>query len=92
MSRSVPEKLLGLLDAFSRERSAHSLSELARRTGLPLPTAHRLVGELIRRGAACDFCPFCRIRSRNRAEHLAYAELRVPQRCPGIPRKPVFPR
>jgi DNA-binding IclR family transcriptional regulator len=50
MARSVPEKLLGLLDAFSHEYSAHSLSELARRTGLPLPTAHRLVGELVRWG------------------------------------------
>jgi DNA-binding IclR family transcriptional regulator len=50
MSRSVPEKLLGLLDAFSHETSVHSLSELARRTGLPLPTAHRLVGELVRWG------------------------------------------
>jgi DNA-binding IclR family transcriptional regulator len=49
-ARSVPEKLLGLLDAFSHDCSAHSLSELARRAGLPLPTAHRLVGELVRWG------------------------------------------
>jgi DNA-binding IclR family transcriptional regulator len=48
--QSVPGKLLGVLDVFSHERSAHSLSELARRTGLPLSTTHRLVGELVRWG------------------------------------------
>ena len=48
--RSVPKKLLGLLDAFSHDGSAHSLSELARRAGLPLSTAHRLVAELVRWG------------------------------------------
>ncbi len=47
---SVPAKLLALLDAFSHECGAFSLSELARRTGLPLTTAHRLVGELVRWG------------------------------------------
>jgi DNA-binding IclR family transcriptional regulator len=50
MTRTVPGKLLGVLDAFSHERSAYSLSELARRTGLPMSTAHRLVGELVRWG------------------------------------------
>jgi len=30
VARSVPEKLLGLLNAFSHDGSAHSLSELAR--------------------------------------------------------------
>jgi DNA-binding IclR family transcriptional regulator len=49
--RTVPGKLLGVLDAFSHERNAYRLSELARRTGLPLSTAHRLVGELERWGA-----------------------------------------
>jgi DNA-binding IclR family transcriptional regulator len=47
---SVPAKLLALLDVFSYECGALSLSELARRTGLPLTTAHRLVGELVRWG------------------------------------------
>jgi DNA-binding IclR family transcriptional regulator len=45
-SVSVPAKLLSLLDAFTQGHSAYTLSELARRTGLPLTTAHRLVGEL----------------------------------------------
>jgi DNA-binding IclR family transcriptional regulator len=47
---SVPAKLLALLDAFSHEEAAFSLSELARRAGLPLTTAHRLIGELARWG------------------------------------------
>ena len=47
---SVPAKLLSLLDAYTEGRSAYTLSELARRTGLPLTTAHRLVGELERWG------------------------------------------
>jgi DNA-binding IclR family transcriptional regulator len=42
----VPAKLLSLLDAFTLGRSAFTLSELSRRTGLPLTTTHRLVGEL----------------------------------------------
>jgi DNA-binding IclR family transcriptional regulator len=49
-SVSVPAKLLSLLDAFNHGRSVYTLSELARRTGLPLTTAHRLVGELERWG------------------------------------------
>jgi DNA-binding IclR family transcriptional regulator len=48
---SVPEKLLGVLDAYTYERAAYTLSELSRRTGLPLSTTHRLVGELSRWGA-----------------------------------------
>lgn len=36
-----------LLDCFSHEKSALSLSELARQTGLPLSTTHRLVAELV---------------------------------------------
>ena len=47
---SVPAKLLSLLDAYTEGRSAYTLSELSRRTGLPLTTAHRLVGELERWG------------------------------------------
>jgi DNA-binding IclR family transcriptional regulator len=49
-SVSVPAKLLSLLDAYTEGRSAYTLSELSRRTGLPLTTAHRLVGELERWG------------------------------------------
>lgn len=48
---SVPEKLLSVLDAYTYERAAYTLSELSRRTGLPLSTTHRLVGELDRWGA-----------------------------------------
>jgi DNA-binding IclR family transcriptional regulator len=48
---SVPARLLSLLDAYTEGRSAYTLSELSRRTGLPLSTAHRLVGELERWGA-----------------------------------------
>jgi DNA-binding IclR family transcriptional regulator len=44
---SVPAKLLAVLDSFSQERPEHTLSELARHTGLPLSTTHRLVAELV---------------------------------------------
>ena len=49
-SVSVPAKLLSLLDAYTQGRSVYTLSELSRRTGLPLTTTHRLVGELERWG------------------------------------------
>jgi DNA-binding IclR family transcriptional regulator len=47
---SVPARLLSLLDAYTEGHAAYSLSELSRRTGLPLTTAHRLAGELVRWG------------------------------------------
>ena len=43
---SVPAKLLAIVDAFAHERAAFTVTELARRAGLPLTTTHRLVGEL----------------------------------------------
>jgi DNA-binding IclR family transcriptional regulator len=43
---SVPGKLLALLDAFSETHLAYTVSELSRRTALPLSTTHRLVREL----------------------------------------------
>jgi DNA-binding IclR family transcriptional regulator len=49
--RSVPAKLLALLDAYSHEHIAYSLTDLARHTGLPMATAHRLIGELASWGA-----------------------------------------
>jgi DNA-binding IclR family transcriptional regulator len=48
---SAAGRLLSVLDAFSVESSALSLSQIARRAGLPLTTAHRLVQELARWGA-----------------------------------------
>ncbi|GAA4005364.1 IclR family transcriptional regulator [Allokutzneria multivorans] len=43
---SVSARLLSVLEAFSPGSTRLTLSEIARRTGLPLTTAHRLVGEL----------------------------------------------
>jgi DNA-binding IclR family transcriptional regulator len=50
-ARSSVRRALGVLAAFSGARTELSLSELARRAGLPLTTAHRIVGELTRWGA-----------------------------------------
>ena len=44
--RTAGGKLLAVLGAFTRERPAPTLSEIARAAGVPLSTAHRLVGEL----------------------------------------------
>ncbi|WFE20600.1 IclR family transcriptional regulator [Solwaraspora sp. WMMD937] len=49
--RSVTSKVLALLAAFSPADPALTLSELARRAGLPVPTAHRRVAELVGWGA-----------------------------------------
>ncbi|WP_304519327.1 IclR family transcriptional regulator [Actinoplanes aureus] len=38
--------MLAVLDAFSRERTALTLSQIARAVGLPVSTTHRLVAEL----------------------------------------------
>lgn len=48
---SVPARLLAVLAAFDADHRALTLTELSRRAELPLPTAHRLVGELTRWGA-----------------------------------------
>lgn len=48
---SVASRVLGLLGAFDAEHRWLSLSELARRAELPLPTAYRLVKELAAWGA-----------------------------------------
>ncbi len=47
----VAARVLDVLEAFTAERPELTLTELAHRTGLPLTTAHRLVGELTARGA-----------------------------------------
>jgi DNA-binding IclR family transcriptional regulator len=49
--RSVTNKVLALLAAFDPENPELTLSELARRAGLSLPTAHRRVAELVEWGA-----------------------------------------
>jgi DNA-binding IclR family transcriptional regulator len=49
--RSVADRLLHVLDAFDERHRRLTLSELARRAGLPLATAHRMVGRLTAWGA-----------------------------------------
>jgi DNA-binding IclR family transcriptional regulator len=49
--RSVTSRALAVLDAFSPSSPRLSLSEIAARAGLPLTTAHRLLGELTAWGA-----------------------------------------
>lgn len=48
---TVTGRVLAILEAFSADRPELTLTEIARRAGLPLSTAHRLVGELARWGA-----------------------------------------
>jgi DNA-binding IclR family transcriptional regulator len=49
--RSAPDRLLAVLAAFDHEHSALSLTDISRRAGLTLTTAHRLVGALTDWGA-----------------------------------------
>jgi DNA-binding IclR family transcriptional regulator len=58
---SVTSRALALLAAFDADHRRLTLSELAERAVLPLPTAHRLVGELVTWGAL----------TRNRTGHYA---------------------
>ncbi|MFC4069577.1 IclR family transcriptional regulator [Actinoplanes subglobosus] len=51
MGATVTSRALDILGAFDGENRSLSLTDLARRAGLPLATAHRLVGELHRWGA-----------------------------------------
>jgi DNA-binding IclR family transcriptional regulator len=48
---SVTSRVLALLGAFDVDHRSLTLSELARRADLPLPTAYRLLGELVSGGA-----------------------------------------
>jgi DNA-binding IclR family transcriptional regulator len=50
--RSVTSKLAAILTAFNAG-SSHHLSELARRTGLPMSTTHRLLHELVDKAFLC---------------------------------------
>src|SRR5919109_599330 len=50
-NRSVTARAFGVLEAFSPAFPALSLSEIARRAGLPLTTTHRLLAELCAAGA-----------------------------------------
>ncbi|MEU9914184.1 IclR family transcriptional regulator [Streptomyces sp. NPDC051001] len=49
--RSAPDRLLSVLAAFDHEHPALSLTDISRRAGLTLTTAHRLVGALTEWGA-----------------------------------------
>ncbi len=44
-------KVLAVLGTFGRERPGQSLTQISRRTGLPLSTTHRIVSELAAWGA-----------------------------------------
>ncbi len=48
---TVTGRAFSILDSFTERAPALTLSELSRRTGLPLTTTHRLVGELTQWGA-----------------------------------------
>ncbi|GAA2399350.1 IclR family transcriptional regulator [Actinomadura vinacea] len=50
-TRSVTRRVLSVLDVFAGERGWLTLSDISRRTGMPLTTTHRLVGELVSWGA-----------------------------------------
>jgi DNA-binding IclR family transcriptional regulator len=50
-SKSVTGRAFLVLDAFDAEHRHQSLAAIARRTGLPLTTCHRLVHELVAQGA-----------------------------------------
>jgi len=48
---TVASRVLSLLGAFDADHRELTLSDLARRSGVPIPTAHRLVAELAAWGA-----------------------------------------
>lgn len=48
---AIHDRILGMLGAFSADRPSLSLSELARATGLPIGTTHRIATQLVQWGA-----------------------------------------
>jgi DNA-binding IclR family transcriptional regulator len=48
---TVASRLLSVLSAFGEKHRSLTLTELAGRAGMPVPTAHRLIGELVAGGA-----------------------------------------
>lgn len=48
---TVTSRLLSIVAAFDDRNRSLTLSELARRAGIPVPTAHRLVGQMVAGGA-----------------------------------------
>src|SRR4029453_2649758 len=48
---TVASRLLSVLAAFDERHRSLTLTELSGRAGIPVPTAHRLVGELVAGGA-----------------------------------------
>src|SRR3954467_9154335 len=48
---SVASRVFALFEAFDAQHRSLTLSDLARRADLPLPTTHRLVAELVSWGA-----------------------------------------
>ncbi|MGM7668573.1 IclR family transcriptional regulator [Microbacterium sp. A93] len=49
--RSVVERALRILGSFDNKHAQQTISEISRRTGLPLTTSHRIVAELTDSGA-----------------------------------------
>jgi DNA-binding IclR family transcriptional regulator len=52
---TVASRLLSIVGAFDERHRRLALTELARRAAMPVPTAHRLVGELVAGGALQRF-------------------------------------
>ncbi|PZF82172.1 IclR family transcriptional regulator [Jiangella anatolica] len=48
---TVAGRVMAVLGAFDEQHRRLTLTDIARRAGLPPPTTHRLVGELVRHGA-----------------------------------------
>lgn len=48
--RTVASKIFAVLDTFGDTQASLRLTDIAQRSGLPMPTAHRMVGELVKWG------------------------------------------